>query len=512
MSALDVDTRSDVYSLGVLLYELLTGTTPLERERLRQAGYAEILRRIKEEDPPKPSTRLSGSGEALPTIAASRGVEPGRLARLMRGELDWIVMKALEKDRARRYETANALARDVERYIGRRGGRGEPAVGDVPAAQAGAEEPRGAGGGRGDAGVLVAATGVSAYLAVRAAEAERTAEGRLATGKVANEPDPQGAGRVGGAAEAGRGGGGVPRRDVPQPRPGPRRPRGEGGRRPRPGRRRPRRQVRRRPGAARGDADGARADVPGAGAAREGAARAWSGPRRPREGRSASRTATRSPPSSASPRPSAARPRRPGRGRGRRGPGSGPAGLGPRRPGDAPRPAHPGARARYDSGNLDWAATLGEEAVGRAHSGARARPPRHAPEPERAGVVYRDIGRDDAGPGALGARAGRPQGPARPRPPGHAPHHDVRRRVRRNPRPARACRRNRSRRHLGEAGGGPPGEARPRPPDHAEDARQPRHRLFRGRETRTRPWRSPRRSWSGGGRSSAPCIPTRSGP
>src|SRR5438045_2018803 len=117
MSALGVDTRSDIYSLGVLLYELLTGSTPLTHKRLKEAAYAEILRVIKEEEPPRPSTRLSDSGETLASISAQRHTEPAKLTRLVRGELDWIVMKALEKDRNRRYETANGLAMDLQRYL-----------------------------------------------------------------------------------------------------------------------------------------------------------------------------------------------------------------------------------------------------------------------------------------------------------------------------------------------------------------------------------------------------------
>jgi eukaryotic-like serine/threonine-protein kinase len=174
LSGLDIDTRADIYSLGVLLYELLTGETPFDTDTWRQAALDEIRRIIRETEPPKPSTRLQTLGNKLAEVARRRQTEPMALKRSVRGDLDWIVMKALEKDRRRRYETPDAFAGDVARHLGN-----EPVLASSPSVP----YLLGKFARRHKAGLAVSATllslmlagaAVSTWQAVRATRAERT--------------------------------------------------------------------------------------------------------------------------------------------------------------------------------------------------------------------------------------------------------------------------------------------------------------------------------------------------
>jgi hypothetical protein len=174
LNNLDVDTRSDIYSLGVLLYELLTGSTPLEKQRFKQAAWDEVRRIIREEEPPRPSMRLS-SNNTLASLAAGRQIDPASLPKLVRGELDWIVMKSLEKDRARRYETANGFAMDIQRYLA-----GEPVLAAPPSARYRLQKFAGKHRAALTTAValgllLVAGATLSTWQAVRATRAERAA-------------------------------------------------------------------------------------------------------------------------------------------------------------------------------------------------------------------------------------------------------------------------------------------------------------------------------------------------
>ena len=178
LSSHDIDTRSDVYSLGTVLYELLTGITPFDKQKLYSAAFDQALHMIEVEEPPKPSLRLSSS-DSLPSVAALRDIEPQRLTGLIRGELDWIVMKALEKERERRYESAAGLAQDIDHYL-----HDQPVLAGPPSAayrfrKFARRNKRTLVTLGFVALVMIVGTAVSVYQAVRATNAEQLAETRL---------------------------------------------------------------------------------------------------------------------------------------------------------------------------------------------------------------------------------------------------------------------------------------------------------------------------------------------
>ena len=191
MNQLDIDTRSDVYSLGVMLYELLTGSTPITKDKLRGVGLEEMLRTIRETEPPKPSTRLSDSGEALPTISDVRKTEPTKLSKFVRGDLDWIVMKALEKDRTRRYETANGLATDVQRFLSDEAVEACPPSARYKLRKLARRNKAALVTGVVIAGILFASTIVSSSLAVWAVRAEKLASANAVKAQTALKAEEQ---------------------------------------------------------------------------------------------------------------------------------------------------------------------------------------------------------------------------------------------------------------------------------------------------------------------------------
>jgi WD40 repeat protein/serine/threonine protein kinase len=171
---LDVDTRADVYALGVLLYELLAGSPPIEADRMKRAALDEVLRLVRDEEPPRPSQRLSTS-QAKATIAATRQSDPAKLSALMKGEIDWIVMKALEKDRARRYDTANGLAKDIQRYLAGDAVEACPPTLGYRLRKAYRKNRAAVRVASAFACLCLGAVAMGAYLAVRATDAERQA-------------------------------------------------------------------------------------------------------------------------------------------------------------------------------------------------------------------------------------------------------------------------------------------------------------------------------------------------